>query len=96
MQNFKIGTRSVGDTADNVIHTGRCLLHGVYPELASLAGTVTIRNGAAAGGTIVHLAAIGVLAAGKSFGGVLFDKGLTVQLSAGSASERALIVWEAV
>lgn len=91
--NPKVGTRTVGDTVDNVIHSGRCVLYGVYPELTTT-GTITFRNGAAAGGTIKHVAAIGLTQVGKQFDGVLFDKGLTVQLSV--ASDLSMIVWEAL
>jgi len=94
---IKTGTRSIADTADNVIHAGRCLLHGFHPELV-FTGTVTFRDGAAAGGTIKHVMAIPAAAQTDrraNFGGVLFEKGLTVQLSAG-ATDRGLIVWEAL
>ena len=89
--------RTPGDTTENVIHAGRCRLLGIYPELASNTGTVTIRNTAtAAAGTATHICAIGLLAAGKTFGpnGVLLDTGLTVQLSV--ATDLCAIVWEAV
>lgn len=91
--NPKTGSRTAGNTTDNVIHVGRCVLYGVYPELTTT-GTITFRDGAAAGGTIKHIAAIGLPQAGKQFDGVLFEKGLTVQLSV--ATDLSLLVWMAL
>ena len=91
--NPKVGTRTIGDTADNMIHTGKCVLYGVYPELTTT-GTITIREGATAGGTIKHVCAIGLTQAGKSFGGVVFPRGMSMQLSVGT--DLSLIVWEAL
>lgn len=89
------GTRTTADTAENVIHTGPCVLYGVYPELTTT-GTITIRDSATAAGTgTKHVCAIGLLQAGKNFGGgVRFAKGLTVQLSVNT--DLSLIVWEAL
>lgn len=95
---FKNGSRTPGDTNENVIYAGRCKVLGVYPELTTT-GTITLRNQATAAGgsgTIKHVCAIGLLQAGKTLGpdGVLFDAGLTVQLSVGT--DLSLIVWEPV
>jgi hypothetical protein len=89
------GTRTTGDTNENVIHTGSCVLYGIYPELTTT-GTITARdNATAVGGTPKHVCAIGLLQAGKTFGqGVFFAKGLTVQLSVGT--DLSLIAWEAM
>lgn len=83
------GTRSAASTSEQVICATRCVLYGIYPELTTT-GTITIRNGEA--GTTKHVAAIGLTQAGKTFGGVVFDKGLTVQQSVDT--DRHLIVWE--
>lgn len=94
--NGKAGTRTTGDTNENVIHAGRCVLYGVYPELTTT-GTITLRNAAAAGAgapAVKHVAAIGLTQQGKQFDGVLFENGLTVQLSV--ATDLSLIVWEAL
>lgn len=94
--NAKQGYHTPGDTAEHVIHAGPCILYGVYPELVTT-GTITIRNTAtAAAGTVASLSAIGLPQAGKSFGGgvgMLFDTGLTVQLSV--ATDLSTLVWEA-
>lgn len=85
-------TRTTGNTNENVIFAGRCLLHGVYPELTTT-GTITIRDSATAAGSAArHICAIGLTQQGKKFGGVLFEKGLTVQLSV--ATDLSAIVWE--
>jgi hypothetical protein len=89
------GTRTTGDTAEHMIFTGRGVLFGVYPELTTT-GTITIRDGALADGSgaIVHVCAIGLTQAGKSFGdqrGIQFLKGCTVQLSV--ATDLSLIKW---
>lgn len=88
-------TRTTGDTAENIVYDGACILYGVYPELTTT-GTITIRNNrTAAGGTpaLMHICAIGLLQSGKTFGplGMLFPTGLTVQLSV--ASDLSAVVW---
>lgn len=87
------GVRTAGDTAEHVISAKPCVVYGVYPELTTT-GTITFRNAAATGGSaVLHVAAIGLTQAGKSFGpGVVFDTGLTVQLSV--ATDLSLIVFE--
>lgn len=85
---------TAGATAEQLIHDGPCLVHGIYPQLTTT-GTVTLRNTAtAAGGTVKSLSAIGLTQAGKTFGGVRYDTGLTVQLS--QATDLCTIVWEAL
>lgn len=91
---IKEGTRTTGDTAENVIHAGPCILYGVYPELTTT-GTITFRDSAtAAAAAAKHVCAIGLPQAGKTFDGVRFNNGLTVQLSVNT--DLSLIVWEAV
>lgn len=77
--------RTPGDTNENVVCDGPCLLHGIRPELTTT-GTITLRNAKAAGGgsTPVHVAAIGLTQAGKDFDGAVLTNGLTVTLSVGS------------
>jgi hypothetical protein len=88
------GSRTVGDTNENVIYAGPCYLFGIFPELITI-GTVTIRdNATAVGGTPKHVCAIGMPQAGKSFGdfrGVFFANGITVQLSVGT--DLCMITW---
>lgn len=81
-----MGYRTVGNTAEQVVCTQRCLVFGIVPELTTT-GTITLRDDAATGGANVkHIAAIGLLQSGKSFGGhgVLFERGCTIQLSVAS------------
>lgn len=40
-------TRLAGNTTEQVIHSGRCMLNGIYPELTTT-GTMTARNEAGA------------------------------------------------
>lgn len=92
MQAKKNFTRTPAATTETLIYSGRCVLYGVYPELTTT-GTITFRNTAAAsGGTVAHVCAIGLPQAGKAFEGVLFDNGLTVQLSVNT--DLSMIVWE--
>ncbi len=89
------GYRTVGNTNEQVVNAGPCILHGVRPELTTT-GTITLRNQAtAAGGSdnIYAVTAIGLTQAGKDFNGILFPTGLTVQLSAGT--DLSMIIWEA-
>lgn len=91
--NAKQGYHTPGDTAEHVIHAGPCIVWGIIPELVTT-GTITLRNTAtAAAGTVASLSAIGLPQAGKMFAGILFDTGLTVQLSV--ATDISTIVWEA-
>jgi hypothetical protein len=89
------GTRTPAATSESLIHTGPCVLYGIYPELTTT-GTITVRDSAtAAGAGTVHVCAIGLLQAGKTFAeGFFFAKGLTIQLSV--ATDLSMIVWEAV
>lgn len=92
--NPKIGTRTPGAVTEFLVHSGPCVLYGIYPELTTT-GTITLRNGAATGGSDVrHVAAIGLTQAGKQFDGILFEKGLTIQLSV--ATDLTMVVWEAL
>lgn len=85
---------TTGDTNEQLIHAGPCLVHGIYPQLTTT-GTITLRNTAtAAGGAAKSVSAIGLTQAGKTFGGVRYDTGLTVQLSVGT--DLCTIVWEAL
>lgn len=90
---IKEGTRTPGDTVENIVHVGPCVLYGILPELTTT-GTITIRDSATAAAVAAkHICAIGLTQIGKDFGGVRFNAGLTVQLSV--ASDLSLIVWEA-
>lgn len=96
MKNSANVTRTIGDTNENVIYAGRCVLFGIYPELTTT-GTITVRNqptAAGGAGNVKHVCAIGLLQAGKTFGpkGIILEKGLTVQLSV--ATDLSAIVWE--
>jgi hypothetical protein len=88
------GSRTAGNTTENVIFAGPCVLFGVFPELTTT-GTITIRDSAtAAAVTPLHICAIGLPQAGKTFGdqrGVFLANGLTVQLSVGT--DLSLIKW---
>jgi hypothetical protein len=53
------------------------------PELTTT-GTLTLRNGAAGGSDIKHVAAIGATQVGKGFEGAVFPAGLTIQQSVGT------------
>lgn len=77
-----MGYRTAGNTAEQVICPQRCMVYGIHPELTTT-GTVTLRDDATTGGSNVKvLCAIGLTQAGKPFTqGVLFERGLTVQLS---------------
>lgn len=89
------GTRQTGNINEQLVHSGPCILYGIYPELTTT-GTITVRDGAAAdaSGTTQHVCAIGLTQTGKDFGGIRFNKGLTVQLSVGT--DISMIVWEAL
>ncbi len=92
----KAGYRSDATTLEQRIHTGRCRLYGVHPELITT-GTITIRDGVTPGENTntKHVCAIGMLQAGKNFGnGVDFNNGLSVQVSV--ITDRALLSWEAL
>lgn len=88
------GTRTTGDTAEHMIFTGRGVLFGIYPELTTT-GTITIRDTAAVvAGAAMHVCAIGLTQAGKTFGdqrGILFQNGCSIQLSV--ATDLSLIKW---
>lgn len=95
MNKYANGSRTAGDTAEHVIYAGPCILYSIQPELTTT-GTITVRDAATTGGSnVVHVCAIGLLQAGKTFGGgkgILMQKGLTVQLSV--ASDLSMISWE--
>lgn len=85
--------RTAGDTDEHVIHAGRCRVHAIRPELTTT-GTITLRNAATIGGSnVLAECAIGLTQAGKDMHGVLFDTGLTVELSVGT--DLSAIIWEA-
>ncbi len=83
-------------TAEQLIRTGRGILHSMQPTPATAAGTITLRNGAAADGTGTKIQLLPIGVAVRNFGpnGIYFDKGLTVQCSVGA--DEPLIVWEAL
>lgn len=87
-------TRSAASTGDQVIFAGRMRLYGIYPELAANTGTITMADHATATGTDFHVCAIGLLAAGKTFGpgGISLSAGLTIKQSV--STDRMLFVWE--
>lgn len=87
-------TRSAAATTDQVIFAGRCRLYGIYGELAATTGTITMADHATATGTDFHVCAIGMLAAGKTFGpgGISLSAGLVIKQSV--STDRILIVWE--
>lgn len=79
--NFKVGFRTAGNTNEQVVFAGRCILFGIYPEKTT-GGTITLRDSAtAAGATAFSVSAIGLTQAGKEFGGIVCNLGLTIQLS---------------
>lgn len=86
------GTRTPGDTGDNLVFAGPCVLFGIYPELTTT-GTITIREGT--GGPVRHVCAIGLTQQGKEFAtgnrGIFFGGGLSVQLSV--ATDLSMIAW---
>lgn len=91
------GFRTAAVTTEQGIRIGPCRVYGVYPEVASTTGTVTLRDtGGGAGLTAKHICPIATLGAGKTFGpfGVDFPSGLTVQLS--NSGDLSLIVGEAI
>ena len=91
---IKEGSRTVGDTVENIICAAPCILYGIYPELTTT-GTITVRDSAtAAGVTAKHVCAIGLTQVGKTFDGIRMQKGLTVQLSVGT--DLSMIVREAL
>lgn len=96
MRDYANVTRTTGDTSEHVICAKPCVLYGIYPELTTT-GTITVRNAAATGGSaVIHVCAIGLLQAGKTFGrkGIYLSAGCTVQLSV--ASDLSAIAWEPV
>lgn len=89
----KEGSRTAGDTNEHMIHVGPCVLYGIFPELTTT-GTITVRDTASvAGAGTVHVCAIGLTQAGKDFGGIRFNAGLSIQLSVNT--DLSMIVWEA-
>ena len=93
---FKNKTRSAAATSDQVIFAGRCKLYGIYPELTTT-GTITIADHATVTGTNdIHVCAIGLLQAGKTFGpdGIIMNAGITLKQSVGT--DRHLVVWEPI
>lgn len=88
------GFRTAGNTGEQVVCDGPCKVHGVRPELTTT-GTISLRNTkTAAAGTVVSLSAIGLTQAGKDFNGMVFDTGLTVQLSV--ASDLSTLIFERI
>jgi len=87
--------RTPGDTNEHVIHVGRCLVWGVFPENTTN-DIITLRDGAVAdgSGTTMSVSAAALTQEGKEFGGVFFGAGLTVQLA--NALDLSEIVWEAL
>lgn len=82
----------IADTNEHLLEAPAILI-GIYPENTT-AGTVTVRDDTATGGSnVAHTAAIGLTQAGKNFGtnGIRMTHGLTVQLS--SASDAVMVVW---
>lgn len=93
---FKNKTRSAASTSDQVIVARRCKLYGIYPELTTT-GTITIADHATVTGTNdVHVCAIGLTQAGKTFGpdGIVMEAGIIIKQSVGT--DRHLIVWEPI
>lgn len=91
------GFRTAAITTEQWIRKGACRVYGVYPEVASTAGTITLRNtGGPGGSTPVHICPAATLSAGKYFGekGIDFPDGLSVQIS--NSADLTLIFWEAV
>lgn len=88
-------TRLANSTGEQLIRTKSGVLWAILPELTTT-GTITVRDGAAAdaSGTIIHVCAIGLTQAGKTFWGFQFLKGLTIQLSVGT--DQCAIIWEAI
>lgn len=87
--------RTTAVTTEVLVHAGRCLLHGIRPEVASTAGTITIRDAVAIGGSnVVRVCPIATLQAGINMDGALLANGLTVQLS--NAADLTSLIWEAV
>ena len=85
------------NTNEQLVITGPVVLYGIYPTPNTTAGAVTIRDGAAAdaSGDTVQVCALGLPAAGKTFGpkGILLKKGLTIQH--GTGADTCLVVYEA-
>lgn len=93
----RFGFRTAAATTEQAIRFGPCRVYGVYPEVITTAGSVTLRDTAGGAGlTAKHIMPIGSLTAGKTFGpfGVDFPSGLTVQLS--NAADLCLVVGEAI
>lgn len=71
------------------------ILYGIYPEVATTAGTVTVREGLpAATGVVKYVAPTGLTVAGVTFGphGMFCGEGLTVQKSA--TGDQLVVVFE--
>jgi hypothetical protein len=83
---------NAADTVEYVVSAAPCILLGIIPD-ATTAGTTTLRDAGATGGTnTIHLAAIGLTQQGKSFAsGVKMQNGLTIQLS--SAADKVGVIW---
>lgn len=88
------GFRTAGNTVEQVVCAGPCKVHGVRPELTTT-GTITLRNSKLADASaVVSLSAIGLTQAGKDFNGMVFDTGLTVQLSV--ATDLSTLIFERI
>lgn len=83
---------TAGNTNEQVVSDGRCRLIAIRPQLTTT-GTITLRNQAtAAGGASAHQCAIGLTQQGKDFNGAVFERGLTIQLSA--ATDITAVIYE--
>lgn len=88
--------RTPASVAEQLVHTGPCLLHRVIPDILTT-GTITLRDGRAADGTgvVVSLQSAGIpKGVWLDFGGAWFPNGLTIQLSV--ATDLCAVVWEPV
>ncbi len=90
------GFRTGAVTTEQLIRFGPCRVYGVYPEVATTAGSITLRDTAGGyGATAKVVCPIATLGAGKVFPhGVDFPLGLTVQLS--NSADLSLIVGESL
>lgn len=85
-----------GDTAEHMIGTCRCVVYGIYPEVATTTGTITFRDTlAVSGGTADRIQPAGLSSAGMSFGSFGFEcaQGFSLQLSA--ATDICSVLWAA-
>ena len=69
--------RTAAVTTEQVIHAGRCLLYGIYPEVASTAGIITLRDDS----TAQPLAPTTPAATGVDTGGGLADATYYVKIT---------------